>query len=319
MTRISIKLSCAALLIILLFQCRAAAAKTHAFRSLYTVIEIIDSAEAAPIMVRGDSYTNLFSKFDLQSRLQDTMKVLTEEDYLLYAEQQCRNWTPKEVAALKACFATIDSFIRKNNLRLELPVVRIIKSTCKEEYGAEGYTRGNNIMLNAGSDITTHIVAHELFHVYSRHNQVKRNTLYLGIGFKRCDHIDMKTAFNGRNVTNPDCPVISHYITVNNEDMVIALYSPRDYKGGNAFQEYMKIGLLVLEDKDKRKVPKMVNGEPVVKEFSEVPDIFRQIGSNTGYALHPEEIMAETFAALIMQKNVKEPAYLSKMKIVLEE
>ncbi len=291
--------------------------KTYTFEFLSTKIEVIDSAEAAPIMVRNDSYTGSFSLFDVQSRLRDTGKT-SEEDYLLFAERQSRNWTKEEREKLEQSFKEIARFIRKNDMVLNLPVIRIIKSTCAEEYGSMGYTRGNNIMLNVNeATLTTELVAHELFHVFSRYNEEKRNSLYLSIGFKRCDHIDMKKAFDGLNVTNPDCPVVAHYITVNDKDLVIALYSMRKYNGGDPFREYMNIALLELENKGKRKVPKMVENKPVLHQFSELPQIQKQIGTNTNYALHPEEILAEHFSALVTSKKVKEPAYLDRVKAAL--
>lgn len=292
---------------------------TYSFKFLDSIVELTDSSDAAPILGRNDSYTHVFSKFDLRSRLGDTTSP-TEEDYLLYAAAQLRNWPAKEKEKLKQLFAEIETFIKTQNLDFKLPqTIHLIKTTGKEEFGSQGYTRGNNIMLNGkADDFNTALVAHELFHVFSRYNEPKRNMLYGAFGFRRCEHIDLATPLKNRNITNPDCPVVSHYITVDNEALAIILYSKRDYTGGDVFKEYLQIGLLVLDDKENRKIAKMKDGEPVIRQFSEVPDIARQIGTNTNYALHPEEILAENFAALVTGKKVNEPVYLEKIRTILK-
>jgi hypothetical protein len=40
---------------------------------------------------------------------------------------------------------------------------------------------------------------------------------------------------------------------------------------------------------------------------------------NTGYNIHPEEILAEHFSALVRGETVKEPKYLEAMKLVLQK
>ena len=49
----------------------------------------------------------------------------------------------------------------------------------------------------------------------------------------------------------------------------------------------------------------LVDGQPVLHEAS-VPDFHRQIGSNTGYIIHPEEILADNFAALVTGAEVND-------------
>lgn len=302
--------------IISLITVSAQSVNAEGFKFLNSTIEFADSASAATTLATNDYYTGLLTKFDVQSRLQDTHKT-TEQDYLDNAEHQTLSWNNAERLRIKKAFDSIAQFITANNMVLELPpVIQMIKTTGKEEYNAEGYTRTNHIILKQDKDYPTGIVAHELFHVFSRYDERTRNALYGVIGFKRCNPIDL-SCFHGLNITNPDCPTISHYITVDGEDMTLVLYGAKPYAGGNMFEEYMKIGLLELELKGNNRVAKLKDSQPVILELKDVPDIFDQIGRNTPYLLHPEEIMAENFAKLVTGKQVAEPIYLQRIKYVL--
>jgi len=303
-------------IVILLITAFAESANAEGFKFLNTTIEFSDSASAAKTLATNDAYTHLLTKFDVQSRLQDTNKT-TEQDYLDNAELQTLNWSNAERIRIKSSFDSIAQFITSNNMELELPpVIQVIKTTGREEYDAEGYTRTNHIILKQGQDYKSGLIAHELFHVFSRYNERMRNSLYGAFGFKRCNAVDL-SYFHELNITNPDCPVLSHYINVNGQDMTLVLYGAKPYTGGNMFQDYLKVGLLLLELKGNNRVPEILNGKPVIHELKDEPDIFDQVGRNTPYLLHPEEILAENFAKLVTNKQVEEPQYLQKIKYIL--
>lgn len=274
-----------------------------------------DSADAARFITRKDDYTASFSTFDMHGRFQDKQSH-TEAEYLSMAGKQMRTWTAAEEEDIKASFEKVAKELQDANMKMRLPdTVLFIKSTCLEEFGAGGYTRKNAIIINQNEGISTGLTAHELFHVFSRHNPLLRDKLYQNIGFKPCNRIDISMAMNGLNITNPDCPVISHYVTVEGEDMVLALHSKKPYDGGKVFEgDYIDVSLLVLQGDDKNKKPLIKDGKAVKYKLDEKMQLFSIIGSNTPYVLHPEEICAEHFAAIVTGKTVNEPIYLEKMK-----
>lgn len=315
--------------IIFLVGLLATTAITHAGTQLEipfagSKVVLLDSAAAAAANIQSDAYTKVLTPFDLQIRLGITQGA-TEKDYLNLAASQVRSWDAVEQQQLQQAFATIDSFLKAQKIQLDLPpVIQMIKTGCKEEFGAEGYTRGNRIMLHtdAGQPLTVHLVAHELFHVYSRFNEAKRDAVYSIFGFKKCNRIKVAAATNGRVITNPDCPFIEHYITVTQKnpiDVTLLLYSDKDYKEGLGLGDYIRIGLLALEGKGMNKRPEMKGGLGVVYELQAVPDLFRQISNNTPYALHPEEIAAEHFAMWIGADEVPEPRFLERLADVLQK
>lgn len=296
-----------------------AQAKNHYLKFLSYTIQIADSTTAAQFTGTADSYSGSFSKFDMEGRMQQKGNF-TEQDYLTLAAKEVRNWENDEQDELTSAFTAIETFIKDNNITFHLPdTIMVIKTHGQEEFGAAGYTRGNAIILNAEAQgVGTGLVAHELFHVFSRHNTNTRDKIYSVFGFKKCNPISVTTTLDSLNITNPDCPVIEHYITVDGEDMVLILYSKKPYNGGNVFEKYVAVSLLAIEEKHGQMQPKVRQYKPVIYEFQDKMEIFQQVGFNTPYLLHPEEISAEHFTYLITGEQVRQPEYVEQMKKVLQ-
>jgi hypothetical protein len=62
----------------------------------------------------------------------------------------------------------------------------------------------------------------------------------------------------------------------------------------------------------------MSSAQPVLVSPEEISGFFEQVGRNTKYVIHPEEILADNFALLILDEhNVPSPEILQKMRIIL--
>lgn len=319
-----IRIIAVALVTTLLFSCHAKAGTTVQFPFAGSTVILLDSAGAASENVKSDAYTQALTPFDLQIRL-GIQQGASEKDYLARSASQVRSWPADEQEQLKQAFGEVDAFLKKQGVKLNLPAtIMMIKTAGKEEFEADGYTRGNRIMLctNPRQPINAHIIAHELFHVYSRFNEQKRNEIYAIFGFKRCKRINTSVAINGRMITNPDCPFIEHYITIMKDgkpmDMVLQLYSKNDYNERYTLGDYANVGLLQVEGNDMSKRPVMKDGKGVFYELDQVPDFFAQISGNTSYILHPEEISAEHFALWVIGQKVPQPEFMEKLKAKLK-
>lgn len=292
-----------------------------------TKILLTDSAETARILSKSDNYTAGFSTFDKQGRLQMTT-ALTEDDYLQNVARESRTWTTAEQKALANCFEKIESWCKLNKVVLNLPkTIVVAKTTGKEELGSQGYTRGNTIVLASSTEVN--LVAHELFHVYSRFNPKVRDELYRIIHFEKCNPIAYHAAFQNLILTNPDCPIVEHYAEVpasffgkagDKVPATLVLYSSENYSGGDVFGKYLKVGLLELEKVGKEMKPKMDGGRTSFVELGEknMMDVINYLGANTGYLLHPEEISAEHFSMMIGGQKVGNPSAIQNMKEVLQ-
>jgi hypothetical protein len=128
---------------------------------------------------------------------------------------------------------------------------------------------------------------------------------------------------HNRVITNPDCPVIEHYITLKGtdgtpKDAALMLYSKMDFKPGKTdLGAYAAVGLLALTGDDTHKTPLLKDGKPVILELETEPDFFAQAGTNTEYVLHIEEISAEHFAALMADEPLPQMRYVEGMKKLL--
>ena len=144
--------------------------------------------ESKDLLGTSDEFTKSLSPFDCASKTQNTENK-QESDYLEFAKNQALQWTAKDIVNTTKIIEETIHQIQKLQLEIPLPEkIILVKSTCLEEGGASGYTRGSFIVLNSAPDI--HLFIHELFHVFSRHNPEIRERLYATIGFKPCNKID---------------------------------------------------------------------------------------------------------------------------------
>ena len=82
---------------------------------------------------------------------------------------------------------------------------------------------------------------------------------------------------------------------------------------GGEFFDYLQLGLLV------RTEPGAALSTERVVGLQQVTGFFEQVGQNTQYVIHPEEILADNFALLVLDMNVKSPAVLTGLRRALAE
>ncbi len=285
--------------------------------------------EGRRMLGRRDEFVERMSGFDRAARLK-TEKEVSETEFLKFVATQVlefreneREWVEESLRRLKP---KIEAF------PLPWPeTIYLIKTTGKEE-GNAAYTRANAIVLperrlsptrNPGLD---RILAHELFHILSRQNPALKEALYEVIGFRKCEEIPFP---KGRaRITNPDAPRNDHWIELQAEGKTVAAipillasqdtYDPRQ---GGEFFNYLTFKFLVVQPNEDRTASVIFDAEnPTLLDADQVDGFFEQVGRNTNYIIHPEEILADNFALLIDPKGeVKTPELLQKMQAKLEE
>jgi len=281
-------------------------------------------AEAQTLLTTPDDFTKAWSAFDIDSRMGKAGS--TRAELMDHITAQALEWSEDDKSKINASIARIKTQLTKQNINLTLKeAVTLVKTTAKEEGGAMGYTRGNYIVLaenfhQMGDEDLDKILVHELFHVISRSNPSLRSKLYEIIGFSMMPEVSYPTALLPYRITNPDATQTDSYITlkVSEEEVpcIMILYSKGNYEGGSFFQ-YLNIGFLKLEAKTKQTV---LNEEgPVIYGMQEVENFFEQVGKNTQYIIHPEEIMADNFAfAVLGKEGMTDQAIIEKIRKVLK-
>lgn len=271
------------------------------------------------ILTGKDEYIQSLSPFDRSARLQ-TAQPVSEKQFLDFvAKDHTLAWTEDE----KQQITTILQGLRENLKPFSLPfpeTVYLIKTDGAIEGGA-AYTRSIAVILPRqlfqaqGADLT-HLVAHELFHVLSRANPELRGRLYEAIGFKSlAKPFEFPADLADRKITNPDAPAHEHYIEVKYEGKtrraVPITYARQAYDanlGGTFFNYLMFRFVLLPED----------GLEQTLADTYQLDGFMQQVGANTDYIIHPEEILADNFALIATGRtSAPSPDLLNKIKSVL--
>ena len=314
----------------LLVGCILGSAISHAAESALTtktVVKFASAIGAAEELGRIDSFIEALSPFDRAAR-KKTDKAVSQQEFLSFVAAQVLSWQSEEIERLTKVFGSIHNKI--TGLRLDLPPsIQLVKTTGQEEGGA-AYCRGNNIILpadRAGASARSleQLLTHELFHILSRNNPRLRDSLYAIVGFKPCGVIAYPRGLTPRKITNPDAPLCEHYITVAVEGKSVPtvpiLFSSTanyDVRKGGEFFAYLTFKLMAIEQQEGRWVPVSQDSKPRLLDVADMQDFHDQIGRNTEYIIHPEEVLADNFALLVQgAKNIPTPRVISEMRRIL--
>jgi hypothetical protein len=285
-------------------------------------------SQATTALSQRDRFIQALSPFDRQSRL-GTSQAVTEGEFLEYVRQQVLPWTPGEMTHVREAVALARNRLREYSLPLPKTIL-LIKTSGKEEGGA-AYCRQAAIilpqrMLAMQTPRMERLLIHELFHVLSNQNPQLRKSLYASIGFRPCNPISLPAALRDLQITNPDGPGVDTFITLESEGGQLhaapVLFARKAYSEseGGAFFDYMQFRLMLIQFQDGRWIPLLdPSSRPQLLEPRTTPSYLERIGGNTGYIIHPDEILAENFVHLMLQtKNLKSPQVVEGVKRILQ-
>ena len=305
------------------FVCRSAwTAELHLDER--TKLVFASASQAAELLSQPDDFVERMSPFDRSARLK-TDKPVDQSTFLAFAAKQSLVWTAEEETRLTTAFDKVKS--RLVALQLDLPEqIWLIKTTGLEEGGA-AYTRGSAIVFprqRLVSDAKLDaLLCHELFHVLSRHDRELRERLYATIGFKRCGELRLPDKLRQRRLTNPDGAVNDHCIKINVEGSehwaIPILYSKADaydpVKGGEFF-DYLTFQFIVINPPttEGNATAKLIDGQPLLVAPNQAGGFMDQVGRNTKYIIHPDEILADNFVLIVTeQTNIASPEVLARI------
>ncbi len=269
--------------------------------------------EGRRVLGAEDDFTRRMSPFDRQARLKSAGGV-SDAEHRAFAARSVLEWTARDRRAIAEAMRGLDA--RFTELGVDFPKRVLLVKTSGDEEGGAAYTRGEAIMLPAkvlgsATPALRRLVCHELFHVLSRSAPGLRGKLYASIGFEPCGEVTLPGDFERRRITNPDAPAFEHCIRVRVDGverrMVPVLWSRTadyDAAAGKAFFETMEFRLMAvrLEGDPVRGVPEIdADGAPIMAKPEDAEGFFEQVGRNTGYLIHPEEILADNFEILVAE------------------
>lgn len=289
-------------------------------------IEFASVEAAREALGARDAFVERLSPFDRTARL-DVGRDVPESQYLEFAEQAAREWTREERERLGAAFAAIEPALSGLLPEIEEPIL-LIKTSGAEEAGA-GYTRGHAVIVPEHSAARPEralqrLLAHEIFHLVSRSRPELRRALYGTIGFRYCGEVELPDSLASRRITNPDAPINDHCIRlrVDGDEAwavpVLLSQEPRyDPEAGMELLEYMTFVMLLVDGPDAEGPARPIErgGGPVLVSMNDVEGFYEQVGRNTDYIIHPEEILASNFVLLVQGlEEVPSPGVLERMR-----
>jgi hypothetical protein len=295
-----------------------------------SVLVFADVNEGRNVLTARDAFVKALSPFDRSARLK-TDKNVSEKEFLEYVAKQVLPWSEDDKRRLSPVIESLAGKLARFKLKFPEKIL-LIKTTGAEE-GRATYTRSgaivipqNRLLGDAGHLEVLFI--HELFHILTASNPDLKEALYGVIHFEKCNEIELPEKLRDIKITNPDAPNNDHYVEVRHKGERFAVVpfiyssSPKyDVNRGGEFFQYLTFNLMVVENSDaKWHYKRGADGKAVLLEPRDVGDYANKLGLNTGYIIHPEEVLAENFVLLVQgHTRVKSKWVLEKMEKVLLE
>jgi hypothetical protein len=277
------------------------------------------------ILATRDSFIEAMSPFDRAARMR-TDRDVPEAQFLAYVQKAVLKWDSAEASAVQSALDRNNPALSQLFPALQEPIY-LIKTTGEEETSSP-YTRGNAIVLpkrvlTLPERSLRRVLAHEFFHIFSRNHPRLRSQLYEAIGFHQCGQIDFPADLKPRKITNPDAPWNDHCIRVGVSGQlvwaspILYSYTPKyDLNRGGELLSYVTLSLLIVERSGPSGVARPVFDArgPRLVSVAEVSGFFEQVGRNTQYIIHPEEVLADNIALLVLgERDVPSPEVLKRI------
>lgn len=291
------------------------------------------ASQGREILTARDDFVQRLSRFDRAARLK-TSKEIPEEVYLRFVGENVQDWSSDEKALVESAMSFVQPRINELSLPPWPDTIYLVKTTGNEEGGA-AYTRGNAIVFPANElvpgrkESLKKLLSHELFHILTRKNPGLKDQLYAAIGFHGCGEIAYPSSLKPVKITNPDAPRNDYCIRLRVAGMptwaIPVLYSRAsryDVKQGGEFFDYLRFEFLLVETVNSADPSTATYDDEHIRLVGpdDVSGFYEQVGRNTDYIIHPEEILADNFALLVLgMKKVPSPKVLHDMKEILDQ
>lgn len=295
-----------------------------------TTVHFATVEEAKAILGTRDDFIQRLSPFDRAARLK-TSRAVGEAEFLQFVTSKVLPWSEAEREKMSAALAAVQAKLAARALPLPKDIL-LIRTTGEEE-GKAAYTRANAIIFPT-EDLAQpqpgleKLLCHELFHILSRTNPALREALYRAIGFEACDEVAFPAELLARKLTNPDAPRNDHClrVQVGGEPhwaipILFAGTETYDEAKGGEFFDYLQFRFLLVERTPGSSAVTPLRAGAAARHvgLNEVSGFFEQVGRNTRYIIHPEEILADNFSLLVLGGSaVASPEILDKMEAVFQ-
>lgn len=249
-------------------------------------------------------------------------------DYIDFIKKEAISFLPEDMDKINKTMSKVEHLILEIHPNYLSDSIKFIKVEGKR-YGDQAYFTKDNAIIIPAEELSSfnekkflEVMLHELFHIFSRQNSMLKKELYKSIGFEALPgklHID--SSFNQQILLNPDGINFHYEIKIKSYEQVYrclpVLYTEstfQDYKEN--YFENLQFDLFPVYEKNGQFV--LANPEEAQQlNLKSHPNFYAQIGRNTDYIIHPDEILADNFVFMVQKKKGKDRRgreILSKMK-----
>lgn len=265
--------------------------------------------DGGKLLATPDKFTDALNFENMNARLKSFRRGDDKSIFFEHLKNQSLCWTQPEKNSIVGSLNDIHIKLQELKIPQSKFSANFIKTTGNEDFGWP-YTRGGSVIVPQGR-MSKSVVAHELFHVYSRRNQLLHDELYSIVNFHPINDdtkLKLKNALQSRILINPDAPNTDYGLTLNisgkeTHAVPAFLLSPT----GQFPNDISFIDLNIFSVISKRKI--------------DSSNLFDVIGRNTRYVLHPEELLADNFELLVSKRSshVQSPLILQDLLTVLQK
>lgn len=211
-------------------------------------------------------------------------------------------------------------------LQIPLPRDVLVVASSGRESASAPYTRAHAVVLPQTFAMPGYsdamLMAHELWHVASRHAPALASRLYAEIGFEPMPRLQFPAAWADVRIANPDAPDNRHAITLQVQGRQLqatpVLVATRtELAPHETFFNVAESRLLEIEVGPAESRAVLQDGQPVWHRLDGPHDYLRRLGGNTGYVIHPEEAIADNVALLATGGRARNPDLLARLEAVL--
>ena len=291
-----------------------------------TTFEFATVEQGRAIIAARDEYIQRLSPLERALKAKSEEPV-SEENFLKLLTGAVQPWPETDRAAVEAALESIRPKVAE--LSLPLPnTVLFVRITSAVE-GNSPHTRANGVLLTEGSvqrpGFLAYVIAHELFHIASRYDRTWRDAMYATTGFVPIEEVTLPPQLASRKITNPDAPRIDVAIKVQTDDGVVwvapllqSTVDRYDATQGGEFHKFLKLTWLEVARGEHPPGRAELTQPPRLRDTSHLGGFFEQIGRNTKYIIHPEEILADNFAQLATGQTGPSPEVHQRLREALQ-
>ena len=282
-------------------------------------------AEGRRVLSADDDWLAVTGGFQRRAMMGTTQPV-TLAQFRQWNADAVQPWAAAPRQRWLAAARAVEARVRE--LRLPLPPETLLVASNGQESAGMPYTRANAIVFTTAAAVPPSadawLLAHELWHVVSRHAPGLVDRVYREIGFEPMPELVQPAMWDEIRIANPDAPGNRHALRTEIDGRTVLLTpllvaARTTLQPNEPFAALFEVRLVEVQpDADRRRSRVVLrDGAPVWLAVDRVPAFLERLGGNTPYVIHPEETMADNIAFLLTGRPARNAGLLRRIEASL--